>query len=379
MSKLINLIALSSLVALTIVSGPSPVAAVALEPIHGSNAARSHHASLAHRRRGTNRSRCKSRSAGPSSTKAAEKPAETPKADPAKADPAKADPAKADPAKSDPPKSDPPKSDPAKSDPPANNSGGSNNHVDVGQFSQLGYAWTMNPSLLPSYRQSKTTLIYNWGVSGPDVEGFEFMPMLWGSSHVDEFIAATNKKTPKICLGPNEPELVNDSGLSSGMSVDEVVSAYWKALAPLQKKGVKILTPAVTSGDKGFNWMKDFMAACQGCHFDGQALHWYDTTAEKAIAHFNRHHDQFKLPIYNTEIAFNNFNNGPQLSLSDAKREMGIFNNWVKGEGSAFMKVVMYFGFQEDMVNVSPTLQLINTGNDLPNDLGWSVINSLKQ
>jgi hypothetical protein len=81
--------------------------------------------------------------------------------------------------------------------------------------------------------------------------------------------------------------------------------------------------------------------------------------------------------------------------LSDAKREMGIFNNWVKGQGSSFMKVVMYFGksrrsrpsvythrpagFQEDMVNVSPILQLINTGNDLPNDLGWSVINSLKQ
>lgn len=62
----------------------------------------------------------------------------------------------------------------------------------------------MSNDLLPSYKQHKTTLIYNWGETGPDVEGFEFVPMLWGQNNKDAFIAATNKKTPKFALGPNE-------------------------------------------------------------------------------------------------------------------------------------------------------------------------------
>lgn len=90
--------------------------------------------------------------------------------------------------------------------------------------------------------------------------------------------------------------------------------------------------------------MQEFIQKCGECKFSGQALHWYDTTADNAIAHFKRHHDEFKLPIYNTEIAFNNFNGGNQLSKDQAFSEMGKFNDWVKGDGSDFMKVVMYFG-----------------------------------
>lgn len=356
MSKFLNFVALSGFLAVTMLtSAPTAVNALAVESVHGANVIARDHARIA--KRATHAKRCKTRNPAPAA-KTEEKPAE----------------------------SKPAESKPAESSGNGNNGSGNNvdtgapNTVDVGEYSQLGFAWTMSGDLLPNYRQGKTALIYNWAATGPDVPGFEFMPMAWGDKNVAQFKEATAKKQPKFALGPNEPELVNDSGLSSGMSTDSVVALYWDALHPLAQKGTKILTPSVTSGQKGFDWMTEFMGKCSNCNFFGQALHWYDIDYRAAIDHFKKHHAAFGLPIYCTEIAFNNFNNGPQLSLGDAFYQMGEFNKWVKSaEGADIMKVVMYFGYQDDMVNVSPTLQLINTGSKMPNDLGWSVFNALKQ
>lgn len=351
MSKLLNLITLSGLVALGANYGPAPVAAVSIEGLHGSsNLARGHDA-IAKRKRGINSrgKKCKPRKAAAAAS--SEAPKETPKKEEAK------------PAAAAAPAAD-----------NSNNQASSGNSQWTGEFSQLGYAWTMDAGSLSKYKQSKPTLIYNWQETGPNVDGFEFMPMCWGAKNEAAFKAATDKKTPKFALGPNEPELVNDTGLSSGMATDDVVGMYWRVLDPLAKKGVKILTPAVTSGQKGMDWMKDFMGKCKGCNFAGQALHWYDISADAAIKHFNDHHKAFGLDIYCTEIAFNNFNGGNQLSKSQASTEMSKFNEWVKT--ADFMKVVMYFGFQDDMVNVSPTLKLIN-GDHSANDLGSMVIKQL--
>jgi hypothetical protein len=203
--------------------------------------------------------------------------------------------------------------------------------------------------------------------------------MLWGRDDIGKFKAAVNKKVPKYALGCNEPELNNDSGLSSGMSPDEAVKAYWEGMDFLADKGTVLLTPAVTSGPKGNAWMKEFMGKCKGCRFGGQAIHWYDITADDAIAHFKRHHDAFGLPLYITEMAFNNFNGDNQLSVAQARSEMSKFNDWVKGEGSSFVKLVTYFGFQADMVNVSENLCLVNKGSGKPNSLGQMVIDQLGQ
>ncbi|KAH8834088.1 glycosyl hydrolase catalytic core-domain-containing protein [Flagelloscypha sp. PMI_526] len=351
MSKLLNFVTLSSLLALTFVAGPAPVSAVAVEGAHSGNIVRSHHG-IAKRKR-SNAKRCKPRNPAPTSSSA-------------KSESTKGS------------GSGNGNSNSGGNDNGGDSGGSTGNNSNQGEFSQLGYPFTLGDDKLQYYKQGKTTLIYNWRDNGPSHDGFEFIPMVWGGDSVDSFIAATNKRHPKFALGCNEPELNNDSGLSSGMSTSEVVDVYWKALDPLRKKGTAILTPAVTSGQKGFDWMQDFMKKCSGCKFAGQALHWYDISADNAIAHFKKHHDAFGLPIYITEMAFNNFNGGRQLSVGEAKSEMAKFNEWAKGEGSSFIKVVMYFGFQDDMVNVSQNLKLID-GSGKPNDLGRSVINSLAQ
>lgn len=367
MSKFLNFIALAGFLAVTtLTSGPVAVNALAVESVHGANVVRRDHAGIAKRTRSSHSKRCKPRNPVPAAAAPAAESSKTSE-------------------ESKPDSGNSGNSGESTSDNNNNNNTpkpdtSAPNTVDVGEFSQLGFAWTMSGDLLPSYKQSKTALIYNWGSSGPDVEGFEFMPMAWGDKNVDQFKKDTAKKQPKFALGPNEPELINDTGLSSGMSTDSVVALYWDALHPLAQKGTKILTPAVTSGQKGFDWMTEFMGKCSTCNFAGQALHWYDVEYKAAIEHFKKHHSAFGLPIYCTEIAFQNFNGGAQLSLGDAFYQMGEFNKWVKSaEGADIMKVVMYFGYQDDMTNVSPTLQLIDTASKMPNALGSAVIDALRQ
>jgi len=356
MSKFTNLLALTALLFLAVANGPQPVSALS---IHARSVARSplEHGAIAKRKRG-NAKRCKPRS---TQTQDSNNTKESASSSSKQSD----------------------NSSSSNNNNDSNNNNNSNNdsaNTTPGDISQLGFAWVLGSDLLPSYKQSKTTLIYNWNPTGPSSDGFAFAPMIWGNDgdKIAKFNAAVAKKTPEYALGPNEPELFNGSGLSAGMSPDDVVSVYWSTLHPLAQKGVKVLTPAVTSGDAGFKWMEEFMDKCNGCKFHGQALHWYDISADSAIAHFKKHHDRFGLDIYCTEIAFNNFNGGNQLSHDEAYREMHKFNMWVKGDGASFMKVVMYFGFMDDMVNVSPTLKLINSDHT-PNALGQMVIDDLRQ
>lgn len=56
-------------------------------------------------------------------------------------------------------------------------------------------------------------------------------------------------------------------------------SYSWKQyFEPLRSQGKKLVAPAITSSSnqgQGLSWLDEFVAACNGCHFDAYAFHPY--------------------------------------------------------------------------------------------------------
>ena len=49
-------------------------------------------------------------------------------------------------------------------------------------------------------------------------------------------------------------------------------AALWKQhIEPKRQMGYKLATPAMSSRPNGHDWMKQFIAACDGCHVSDSA------------------------------------------------------------------------------------------------------------
>lgn len=61
------------------------------------------------------------------------------------------------------------------------------------------------------------------------------------------------------------------------------------------------------SPGQGLDWLKQFMAACDGCHFDAVNQHWYDSTSND-VSYFQQQitdaHSQTGLPVFVGEFGF---------------------------------------------------------------------------
>ncbi|TFK43346.1 glycosyl hydrolase catalytic core-domain-containing protein [Crucibulum laeve] len=358
-AKLLNLFAVSSLAILACSFGSTPVNALSIESNHhlARHAARGHGVIAAKKKRASTSKRCKPRPSSsvvvatpPKTTSAASAsaPASTPKTTaPAPATTSKA----------------------ASSGNSGSNTGGNTN---TNPGAKVGLAWPNgDDSSLRNFKTNKVSRIYSWSPWKPalsDSLGLEFIPMLWGEKQIADFQRLVKPGTAKTVLGFNEP---NQDG-QSDMSPQRAAQVWQQNIQPLKNSGMALISPATTSAPSGKTWMKDFFAACNGCSFDGLALHWYGTDAQEFIKYVTDFHTTFNLPIWVTEFACQNFSGGAQCTKDQVFSFMDTVTNFM--DNSPFVAAYFAFGVMHDMVGVNTLDQLMGP-NGLPTDLGYSYIN----
>ncbi|KAJ7130848.1 glycosyl hydrolase catalytic core-domain-containing protein [Mycena crocata] len=201
--------------------------------------------------------------------------------------------------------------------------GGGNADTDMAQFMATG----------------KVSWYYTWGKYSVDTE-LEFVPMLWGQKQVVQWSDPTDginttiaERKPTAILGMNTPQEKGQSNVTPQEGAD-----MWRTyIEPFHAQGLCLGSPAPSSAPSGKSWIQDFLTACNGgCSIDFIALHYYGVNATKFIGYLTDFHDTFQRPIWVTEWACQNFNNGPQCSAADVAaflNETQTFmdsNDWVE-------------------------------------------------
>ncbi|BGO98576.1 hypothetical protein JCM10021v2_002237 [Rhodotorula toruloides] len=169
------------------------------------------------------------------------------------------------------------------------------------------------------YNDAKLTLqlnlcwAYNWAstAGGSLGDGVMYVPMLWGSS--DQYTKDWDKNARAAIsvgathvFGFNEPDLAEQSNISPKDAAD----AWKQHIQPLAGLA-KLVSPGVTNGVKtatgapmGIAWLKEFIAACDGCTIDAVALHWYDAASNTAYftSYLEQAYKNLSKPIWLTEF-----------------------------------------------------------------------------
>jgi len=134
-------------------------------------------------------------------------------------------------------------------------------------------------SLLSAF-VGKASWSYNWDdkPNGNMPEGIQFIPILWGPRTLGDWnsqAAAAIKAGADTLLGFNEPDIEGQAT----MSVSDAVKNWKQYMEPFKGGQVRLASPAVTSqqgaAGKGLDYLKQFVAACDGCQIDIIAIHWY--------------------------------------------------------------------------------------------------------
>ncbi|RPD61934.1 hypothetical protein L226DRAFT_545905 [Lentinus tigrinus ALCF2SS1-7] len=367
-SKLLNLVALSSLAIMAVTFGPASTNALSTGHVHMNR--HIDHAPIAKRKRDSSK-RCKVRSstlssATHSSTAKAETTAKALAETTSQAASTKAATTKA-----------PAKTTSASSSSSTSGSGAAGTGKFGKKGSKICAAWGDGNDInsLKAFKTDHVVGLYDWGVDKPDgadALGYDYWPMLWGGS--SDKISAFEKAMAKdkfgtIVLGFNEP---NEEG-QSNMDPETAASLWKQHIEPQVAKGYKTCSPAMSSRPNGKQWMADFMKACDGCTVDYQCVHWYDIGFDTLKTYLTDYHNQLGLPILLTEFADQNFNGGAQASSSEIFQFMGQALEFI--DNTDWILAACPFGIMHDLQGVN-TLNLLQGSNGSPTDLGYMVINN---
>ncbi|KAK7050466.1 Glyco-hydro-cc domain-containing protein [Favolaschia claudopus] len=239
--------------------------------------------------------------------------------------------------------------------------GGGDGETDMKQFTTTG----------------KVSWYYTWSLFSIDNTDLEFVPMLWGEKDISQWtdasdgINATISKTkPAAILAMNEPQEKGQSNLTPQQGAD-----MWKTyLEPLRAQGIRLGSPAPSSAPSGKTWIQDFLTACNGgCTVDFIALHWYDVNATKFINYLNDFHDTFQRPIWVTEWACQNFNNGPQCTAPQVAQLLEQTQGFM--DSTDWVERYSWFGIMRDLQGVNTLDAMMTTKGDIT-DLGKQYIGS---
>jgi len=226
--------------------------------------------------------------------------------------------------------------------------------------SKAGLAWANGPYVDMKQFQStgKVSWYYSWSPDSLDTN-LEFVPMLWGQRQVAEFSSTINRtiaaRKVSHVLGMNEPELSSQANMTPSQAAD-----MWKGyVEPLKARGLRLGSPASTSGPSGKAWLVDFLTACVGCSIDFIALHWYGINATQFISYLADFHQTFSRPIWVTEWACHNFHN---LSMQCSQADIFSFMNETQDfmDKTNWVERYAWFGAMKDLQGVNQDNALVD-------------------
>ncbi|KAJ7481645.1 hypothetical protein FB451DRAFT_1338348 [Mycena latifolia] len=134
---------------------------------------------------------------------------------------------------------------------------------------------------------------YNWSPTPPT------SAPLWGRDNVAGFTDTVHRVGAKTILSFNEPDMTSQSNISPG----EAAQLWQQHIQPLKSDGVRLGSPAISSGPNGLPWLAAFIKACNECTIDFIAVHWYGEGADNFSKYLAGVHTQFPKPIWVTEFA----------------------------------------------------------------------------
>ncbi len=150
-------------------------------------------------------------------------------------------------------------------------------HIPISQYPNDDKIWNSSPSSLNWY--------YNYN-STPSAflqeSDLEFVPMLWGASAGDTDTSFVDDVRKQLSSGANithilafnEPDAATHGG--SGIEPTLAATTWVREIEPLRELGIKLGAPGVTGSPRGFTWLEQFFAACDGrCTVDFIPVHWY--------------------------------------------------------------------------------------------------------
>ncbi|KAI0793109.1 glycosyl hydrolase catalytic core-domain-containing protein [Irpex lacteus] len=233
----------------------------------------------------------------------------------------------------------------------------------VTSTSKAGLAWPNGDyENIQQFESSKVSWYYTWSPHCIDIaDNLECVPMLWGTQQETDFngtIQSTiDSHNVKAVLGVNEP---NEQG-QSNLSPEDAANLWKQCLEPLRtEKNVRLGSPAPSSNPNGVTWMQDFLNACNGgCTVDFIAIHYYDVNATDFQRYVQQYHTTFNLPIWVTEWACQNFNNGPQCSPEDIQQFMSQTQSFM--DATDYVERYAWFGAFKDLQGVNPEDALMDT------------------
>lgn len=241
--------------------------------------------------------------------------------------------------------------------------------------SKAGLGWGGGGDI-SQFESSKVSWYYTWSATSwvQPAPNLEFVPMLWGGQDVSDFSQAVTSSSIASngwthILGMNEPQEESQSNLSP-----QDAATMWKTyLEPLRaaNPNIRLGSPAPSSNPNGIQWIWDFLGNCNGgCTLDFIALHYYDVNATDFIQHINEYHNAFQRPIWVTEWACQNFNNGPQCSYNDIVRFLNTTQTYM--DNTDWVERYAWFGaMAKTTINKNTALM---DGSGKINDLGKQYI-----
>jgi hypothetical protein len=130
---------------------------------------------------------------------------------------------------------------------------------------------------------SSLSAYYTWTERPVVNVAVPFLPMLWGcdKAMADGFVKAVDNNfavdgyTPrltddKVLLSFSEPALLSQSNCTPARA-----AAVWKShLEPLQQRGYRLGSPAVSVDATGHAWLLEWFVQCRECKPDFMTLHW---------------------------------------------------------------------------------------------------------
>jgi hypothetical protein len=116
---------------------------------------------------------------------------------------------------------------------------------------------------------------------------------------------------------------------------------------PWAGKGISIGAPAVTNGqepNKGINYLKDFLAQCDGCQIDFVCAHWQwagQTELSSFTDHITKMHEETGKPVWVTEYQ--------SPSGNDAEKFMKAATQWM--DKQSFVQRYAYWSVDAKLTN----------------------------
>jgi len=181
------------------------------------------------------------------------------------------------------------------------------------------------------------------------------------------------------------------------MSAEEGV-AFWLAnIEPLRAQGLRLGSPAMSSGPAGKRWLQDFFRICDGrCTVDFVALRefrfsdvplefliysiipsdWYGTGEDAFIAHLRDYYTTFNRTLWVTEWACHDFVNA---SNKCSQEKVSSFMNRTQGfmDETDWVERYSWFGAMKNLQGVNPTNALLDASGTV-NALGRQYIGATR-